>query len=76
MTHSPSPVPPREGGEPMNRYTRPMVPPPCPACRPSGPDPVQVRMLEALLEQNQLLSDLTGAVQLLSAAGLSGRCRE
>ena len=62
----PSSGPAGEGG-PMNRYVCPPCPP-TPPCRPE--DPVQLRILEALLEQNQLLSDLNGAVEGLTSAVL------
>lgn len=60
--------------EPMHRYTYPIAPP-----RPVHvQEPVsggQTRTLELLLEQNQLLSDLLGAVNALTAAVLALQCR-
>ena len=38
-----------------------------------GEDPVRIRILEVLLEQNQLLSDLNGRLEALTAAVLALR---
>lgn len=60
--------------ESMHRYTYPVAPPPPPRWQECG-DAVHTRILEALLEQNQLLSDLLGAVNSLTAAVLALQCR-
>ena len=73
-----SPAPPTpEGGpegpapEPMKRYVHPI---PAPAERPAPPGPEALdRVLECLAGQNQLLVELLGAVNGLSAAVLSIR---
>lgn len=60
--------------EPMRRYPHPI-----PMCRDSSPAPAEEcspcmnRVLEQLSCQNQLLMDLLGAVNSLTAALLSGR---
>lgn len=60
--------------EPMRRYPHPI-----PMCRDSCPAPTEEcspcmnRVLEQLSCQNQLLMDLLGAVNALTAALLSGR---
>lgn len=58
--------------EPMHRYTYPIARP-LPV-RESA-DGERTRTLELLLEQNQLLSDLLGAVNSLTAAVLALQCR-
>lgn len=58
--------------ETMHRYTYP-VPRPLPVREPVSGG--QTRTLELLLEQNQLLSDLLGAVNALTAAVLALQCR-
>lgn len=59
--------------EPMHRYTYPITPARCVRVQEGG-DGVHTRMLETLLEQNQLLSDLLGAVNSLTAAVLALQC--
>lgn len=60
--------------EPMRRYPHPI-----PMCRDSSPAPTEEcspcmnRVLEQLSCQNQLLVDLLGAVNSLTAAILSGK---
>ena len=57
--------------EPMKRYVHPI---PAPAERPAPPGPEALdRVLECLAGQNQLLVELLGAVNGLSAAVLSIR---
>lgn len=60
-------------GEPMKRYIHP-IPFCCPPCPPSPP-PELDGVLEALARQNQLLLDILGAVNALSAAVLSIQSR-
>ena len=59
--------------EPMHRYTYPITPARCVRVQEGG-DGVHTRILETLLEQNQLLSDLLGAVNSLTAAVLALQC--
>lgn len=59
--------------ESMHRYTYPITPARCARVQEGG-DEVHTRMLETLLEQNQLLSDLLGAVNSLTAAVLALQC--
>lgn len=57
--------------EPMKRYC---PAPPQPTCRPPAEDDIRGsldRVLESLAEQNQLLVDLLGSVNALTAAVLS-----
>ncbi len=58
--------------EPMHRYTYPIARP-LPVQEPGAGE--RTRTLELLLEQNQLLSDLLGAVNSLTAAVLALQCR-
>lgn len=58
--------------EPMHRYTYPIARP-LPVRE--SVDGERTRTLELLLEQNQLLSDLLGAVNSLTAAVLALQCR-
>ena len=58
--------------EKMNCYPRPLGPPPS---HPTA-DPVQLRILETLLEEKQLLIDLNGAVEALTSALLAVIRRE
>ena len=58
--------------EPMHRYTYPIARP-LPVRE--SVDGERTRTLELLLEQNQLLSDLLGAVNALTAAVLALQCR-
>lgn len=59
--------------EPMNRYTYPIRISPLPSCPPENGDMLHTRILETLLEQNQLLVDLTSAVNSLTAAVLNNQ---
>lgn len=61
-------------GEPMRRYTYPVAPASQRPCQEAG-DPVQTRILETLMEQNQLLTDLIAAVNSLTSAVLATLCR-
>ncbi|MCI8478752.1 MAG: hypothetical protein HFE97_10525 [Oscillospiraceae bacterium] len=58
--------------EPMNRYIYPLPVTCCTGCC-SGDSAALDRILETLCTQNQLLLDLTGAVNALTAAVLSVR---
>lgn len=60
--------------EPMNRYIHP-IPQAFPACAGGGSQAYLDRVLEALACQNQLLTDLLGAVNALTAATLSAHNR-
>ena len=64
---------PRPGEEPMKRYIHP-IPCCCPGW-PSGGGAELDGVLEALARQNQLLLDILGAVNALSAAVLSIQSR-
>lgn len=63
--------------EPMNRYAPPRCCPPPPPCPGGGPGLTRQldRILEELARQNQLLTELLGAVNALNAAALSIRGR-
>ncbi len=67
--------------EPIHRYVRAALRPAEPVCIPSAPavDPgVRAcldRLLEAVIDQNQLLTDLLGAVNAQTAAILGGQSR-
>ena len=58
--------------EPMNRYIYPRPVSFCPGCC-HGDSAAWDRVLETLCTQNQLLLDLTGAVNALTAAVLSAK---
>ena len=61
-------------GEPMRRYTYPVGPVGVRSGQEAG-DPLQTRILETLIEQNQLLTDLVAAVNSLTSAVLASLCR-
>lgn len=58
----------------MRRYAHP-IHLSCPCARPPAEDQAMDRVLEELTRQNQLLLDLLGAVNALTAAALSIRSR-
>ena len=68
-----------EPEEPMNRYIYPLPVCDAPAACPAAPcgcgQETLERVLEVLAGQNQLLVDLLGAVNALTAATLAAQCR-
>lgn len=61
--------------EPMNRYTYPFRSS-CSSCSTESSTLVQSRILEAVLEQNQLLVDLTCVLNSLTAAVLNAQSQK